>query len=326
MYNTFRCFVSLLIAAGVLAAVPAAAQEAPARKRVAILQFDFGTVQSWWDGNWDIGRGISDLVVTELVKDGTYSVVERRRLDDILAEQDLGASGRVDPRTAASIGRLLGVDAVIVGSVTQFGFDDRNVRVGGLGGLIRGPLGGLNVGRRTSKAVVAVDARMVDTATGEILAIAGGKGESRRGSFNGFGGVVGRSIGIGSIDMSASNFQNTILGEATRKAIEELSEELTGSAGRVKAAAPPALSGRVADVDGSTLILNVGSEQGVRVGQTLMIERVVRTVKDPETGEVLREVTEPIGSLRVTEVDNRSAVGTYVGTGAPEVGDRVKSE
>src|SRR6266540_2179662 len=55
-----------------------------AKKRVALLDFDFGTVQRWWSGNWDIGKGVADLVVTGLVKDGTYSVIERKKLDTIL--------------------------------------------------------------------------------------------------------------------------------------------------------------------------------------------------------------------------------------------------
>jgi len=33
------------------------------RKRVSVMDFEFGTVQRWWDGNWDIGKGISDLLV-----------------------------------------------------------------------------------------------------------------------------------------------------------------------------------------------------------------------------------------------------------------------
>ena len=45
------------------------------KKRVALMDFEFGTVQQWWSGNWDIGKGIADMIVTDLVKDGTYSVI-----------------------------------------------------------------------------------------------------------------------------------------------------------------------------------------------------------------------------------------------------------
>ena len=85
------------------------------KKRVAILDFDFGTVQQWWSGNWDIGKGISDLLVTELVNDGTYRVIERKSLDAVLAEQNFSNSDRANASTASKIGKLLGVNAMIVG-------------------------------------------------------------------------------------------------------------------------------------------------------------------------------------------------------------------
>ena len=67
------------------------------RPTVALLDFDFGTVQQWWSGNWDIGKGIADLLVDELVNDGTYRVIERKRLDALLAEQNFSNSERADP-------------------------------------------------------------------------------------------------------------------------------------------------------------------------------------------------------------------------------------
>ncbi|MBI3909987.1 MAG: curli production assembly protein CsgG [Armatimonadetes bacterium] len=307
---------------------PAAAQQAaPApKKRVAVLSFDFGTVSRWWSGDWDVGKGISDVLVTGLVKDGTYSVIERKMLDEVLKEQDLGNSNRVDAGTAAKVGKILGVNAIIVGSITQFGFDDKKLRIGAAGGVLGGfGLGGLT--KKKSKAIVAVDARIIDTTTAEILAVASATGESRRDSFGGFGaGGAGGAFGAAGIDMSSSNFQNTIIGEATRKCVESLCAELVKQEARLPAAPKVQVAGRVADVDKDTLILNVGKSQGVKVGDVLDVERVVREVKDPDTGKVLREVTEVIGTVTITQVDEQSAVGTYKGTGVPKVGDRVKSK
>ena len=101
------CFISFLGVAG----------QAADKKRVAVMNFEFGTVQQWWSGNWDIGKGISDLIVNELVTAETYRVIERNRLDEILAEQDLGESGRANPASAAKVGKVLGVNAMIVGTV-----------------------------------------------------------------------------------------------------------------------------------------------------------------------------------------------------------------
>jgi hypothetical protein len=64
----------------------------------------------------------------------------------------------------------------------------------------------------------------------------------------------------------------------------------------------------------------------VNVGDVYTIERVVRTVKDPDTGKIIREVTQTLGTLRVTDVEAGSATGTFSGAGVPRVGDRVKSQ
>lgn len=295
------------------------------KKRVAVLDFDFGTVQQWWSGNWDIGKGISDLIVTELVTDGTYSVIERSRLDAILAEQNFSNSDRANSATAARIGQVLGVDAIIVGSITQFGTERKENKVGAALGRWGG-FGGGKVGTSKGKATVAIDARLVDVNTAEILAVAKGEGESSRSGLllGGFGAGRG-GFGGGEIDMGSSDFRETILGEAVQKAVTDLSGRLVESADRLPEHLT-VIDGLVADIDGATAILNVGSGQGVQVGDVLRVLRVTRTVKDPATGEVLRRITSEIGAVRVTEVDERSSVATVTSGSGIKVGDQVSNQ
>lgn len=295
------------------------------RKRVALMNFDFASIQHWWEGNWDIGKGISDLLVTRLVKDGTYSVVERKALDAILAEQNFSNSDRANPATAAQLGKVLGVDAIIVGSITQFGTEDKKLGIGGFGGKLGG-FGGGKVGTSKGKAKVAIDARMVDVNTAEILAVAEGKGESARsGLLLGGVGGGGGGFGGGEIDMGSSNFRDTILGEAVAAAADQVAQELVESADRIQTV-QRAVKGLVADADGGSLVLNIGKNAGVNVGDKLKVVRVVRTVKDPATGKVIREVTQDVGTCQVSEVDDSSAVANLVsGTGA-KTGDIVKNE
>ena len=137
--------------------------------------------------NVDVGKGISDLLVSHLVQDGTYSVIERKAMDKIMAEQNFSNSDRADPNSAAKIGKLLGVDAIIVGSITQFGNDNKNTNIGGGGGGWGG-FGVGGIGHKKSKAIVAVDARLVNIDTAEILGVATGKGESERDSTSLLGG------------------------------------------------------------------------------------------------------------------------------------------
>ena len=317
-----------VILSAVLLASLAVAQD---KKRVAVMNFDYATVstsviQIFGSTNTDVGRGVADMLVDRLVNDGVYSVIERKALDKLIAEQNFSNSDRADPSSAAKIGKLLGVNAIIIGSITQFGRDDKSTNIGGAAiGGITGRFGIGGVGKREAKAVVQITARMVDVNTGEILASAPGNGESTRGGTSLLGaGGSSNGAGGGSYDMSSRNFGATILGEATNKAVTECASKLEGVASRLPAAAVVAIDGMVADVNGNTLILNVGTSSGVKVGDVLKVSRTGREIKDPATGKVLRRIDTDLGQVTITESEAGSSVGNYSGTPGPKVGDHVK--
>ena len=139
---------SVLVSTAALAlaalAVAAPARAQSTRPTVAILDLDYGAIQHWWEGNWDIGKGVADLIVDGLVEDGSFRIIERKRLDAILAEQNFSNSDRADPSAAsvAKIGKALGVKYLIVGSITKFGTEKKGMSVGGGGfGRIGGAIG-----------------------------------------------------------------------------------------------------------------------------------------------------------------------------------------
>ena len=298
------------------------------KKRVAIFDFDYATVHSGvsaiFGQDVDIGRGISDLLVTYLVKDGSYSVIERKALDKILAEQNFSNSDRANPTSAAKIGKLLGVDAIIVGSITQFGNETKNTNVGGAGGSWPGfGVGGF--GHKKSKAIVALTARIVDIDTGEILAVAEGKGESQRESTSLLGGGGNwHGFGSGNADFGSSDFQGTIIGEAVKGAVEKTSTEVIAGKDKLQARTV-VVQGLVAAVDGGQVILNVGAKSGVKVGDQLNVERVTKEIKDPSTGQVLRRMSTLVGVVKVTDVDDISSVATPVSGSGFKTGDAVKA-
>ena len=319
-----------LLAAFALFAFSTAAFAADGKKSVAVLNFDYATVQSGvaaiFGTNQDVGKGIADLLVEKLVKSGQYRVIERKAIDKIMAEQNFSNSDRADSTTAAKIGKLIGADAIIMGSITQFGRDDKKTNVGGSvfgGQLSKYGLGG--VGASKAKAVVGLSARLVSVNTGEILAVANGTGESSRSgtSLIGAGGGAG-SAAAGLIDMTSSNFANTVLGEAVNNAAEKLATELAANASRLPTTTV-SINGLVADVSGNSLVLNIGSRSGVKVGDKLTVARVGREIRDPATGKVIRRVEERLGEVTISEVDEASSVGNYSGTGAVKVGDAVKN-
>jgi curli biogenesis system outer membrane secretion channel CsgG len=320
------CVTGLCLLAAALA-TPAHAQN-KRKPRIAVMDFDYATVQTVssavFGTNVDVGKGIVDLLVTDLVKDGTYSIIERKQLDKILAEQNFSNSNRADPMSAARIAKILGVDAIIVGSITQFGNETKKTDLGGVGGNWHG-VGLGNIGHSNSKANVAITARIINVDTAEIMGVADGKGQSNRAStgLKGGGGNW-RGFGGGNADFGNSDFQQTIIGEAVKKAVDELSANLVSEAPKI-ATRTVTVEGVVAAVEGGQIVLNVGAKAGIKVGDQFTVERVTKEIKNPTTGEILRRLTTTVGVIKATDVDDVSAICEAVSGSGFKMGDRIKT-
>ena len=295
----------------------AQAQKPAERKRIAVLDFDFASTSGtgFYYGWLGIGpaKGVSDLLTNALVKDGTYIVLERSKIEQILKEQNLGASGRIDPSSAAQIGKLLGADAVVIGTISQF-----NVEQSQSGGSIGGFLG-IGGSTEKNKAIVQVTSRLVSTTTGEILAAAQGEGKADKSG----GGISIRSIS----GSTSTNNVDSLLSKAAELAIAQMSGELITANSKL-ATLPsvlPTISAVVADITGNLITINKGSESGFKTGMNLSIERVVKQVKDPQTGKVLRSITSPIGRVELIEVSNGFATGKIVSGSGFKVQDVAKA-
>jgi len=312
-----------------VAAIMVTAASGQEKKRIAVMDFDCAAIQASADAalgaNVDVGKSIANLLVDRLVTGGAYSVIDRKALDKIIAEQNLSNSDRADSSSAARVGKLMSVSAIVVGTISQFGIEDKNSTVGGSqAGSVAGRFGVGGAGRKQSKAAVQISARIVNVETGEILSVVQGRGEASRSSATVAGSGGGTNdLGGGPIDMGSTNFANTILGEAVNKAVTALAGQLNQSAAKLPVTAVR-IEGLVADVSGATLILNIGSRAGVHVGDRLQVARAGREIKDPATGNVLRRTDAPVGEVIVSEVEEGSSSGTFSGPVPPIVGDLVK--
>ena len=205
----------------------AQAQREPAlgpKARLAVMSFEnktgthyqtqvkssvFGGTVSQGD---PIGDGMSEQIVTALVQTNRFIVLERQAVQDILKEQELGASGRVKTETAAQIGEVEGAEFLIYGAVTEFtaqqaeigggvgtqaGSTLGTIMTGGLGGgLVGGVIGGLAEKVFTagmSQDHVAIDIRLVDAKTGRIVNATSVEGKPRD-IEAGIGGLFGNTL------------------------------------------------------------------------------------------------------------------------------------
>jgi curli biogenesis system outer membrane secretion channel CsgG len=128
-------------------------------KTIAILPFKDKTINSPIKG--DVGSMAVDQLTTLLVNSERFSVIERERLDAVLAEQGLAGKGIVvDSATAAQVGKVLGVDLIFTGAVTNWEVKESKsatfVLIGG-------------GSERAIDIEMAVDGRIIDTTTGQIF-------------------------------------------------------------------------------------------------------------------------------------------------------------
>jgi curli biogenesis system outer membrane secretion channel CsgG len=179
--STIALCAALLLA---VFAAPGVTRAASSDKpRIAVLEFKNKANNQWWFNGG--AEAAQDVFVTELVKSGQFRVVEREQLEALMQEKNLTLSGDVDPKSAVKIGKLLGVNYLLTGAVTEFGVTDKGAHGSGIGRLP-----GFNAGKRNF--VAAMNARLIDTSTGEIVWAdeASGTESSVKVSVGGFGGGV----------------------------------------------------------------------------------------------------------------------------------------
>ena len=183
--------------------------QATAKKRLVVMDFDYGTTNSYYTSYRGVGaaKGISELLINELVNNGTYTVVDRSKLEQVLKQQN--RSGAMDAGTAAEIGKELGVDAVLIGTITKFNIDKQS------GG---GSFMGIGGGSQKTKATVQIDVRLIGTASGDILATAKAVGEVDQSDSN----ISVRGIS----GNSGSNNEDTLLNAAVDKAVSQMVTKL----------------------------------------------------------------------------------------------------
>lgn len=272
------------------------------KKRVAVMDFEDKTGH----GGWHIGSGMADMLTTALVKSGKFMVIERQQLDKIMQEQSLGMSGAVTAQSAAQVGKLLGVELMVTGSVNEFG--EKSSKVGGsVGSSVSKGMFGLNrLGVETKTARVGLDVRLVNTTTGEIVAAEGiAEDESKKG------------VDVGTDEFSFSNdthFDETLAGKATRKAVNKIIEMITGAMEKV------AWTGMVLKVNpDKTLMLKPGALGGVKVGDKFTVYSKGEEVIDPETGLSLGAEESQAGTIEVIEAKDQYAKAKIVsGSGLKE--------
>ncbi len=273
------------------------------KKTIAVSEFEN---KSGWSGGWKIGWGMQEMMATSLIDTGRFTVLERQDLSSVMAEQDLGASGRTGAGSAAAVGQLAKAQILISGAVTEF-----EEKKGGEGAGIG--FKGFRIGGSHEQAHVAINVRIYDTTTGEVLDSIRVAGSADAG---------GLKIGYSNADFGGDlgGFRKTPLGEATQEAIDEAVEKI---ARRLKSVP---WQGKLIKADAARVYINAGSEGGVSSGMEFDVYRPGEALIDPDTGLNLGTETEKIGRVRVNDVKEKFSIAEVVSGSDMERGDLVKAD
>ena len=231
------------------------------KRKVAIARFtnesNYGR-SLMTDQDYDrIGKQASDMLSAQLVKSGEFIVFERPVLQKLLREQKLsGDSG------------LIGVDALIVGSVTEFGRS------------IAGKVGFMS-STKVQTARAKVDARLVDVKTGQVFFSASGVGEASTES--------GEIAGFG----SRADYDATLNDRAISAAISDMIDRVVST-----------LDGRpwrtdILQVQGGRLFISGGQRQGLKVGDMLQVMKQGQAIKSQQSGFIINLPASRIATIKV---------------------------
>ena len=112
-----NCVLVAAMALTGLAGMGNAVAAGDGRPAIGVAEFKNESGAGWWRGG--VGWELSGMLSNELSSSGDFRVVERAKLQNVLEEQNLAASGRIAPGTGAKIGKVTGAQYLVIGTVTS---------------------------------------------------------------------------------------------------------------------------------------------------------------------------------------------------------------
>jgi len=217
-----------------------------------------------------LGEAAADILGTILQKTDRFIIIPQQDVASILDQQAMGASGAIDPATAAKMGKVLGLNAMVTGAITAYSEAEEGADY-------------LVYKKKKQIARVTVDYRIVDTTTGIQIVADSGQGVYEK--------KTGGALGLGSKASYDADLRDGALRDALTKAMVNMLPQFESQE----------WSGRIASIKGRTVYLNAGKKTGLKVGDLLMVQELGEEILDPQTKVSLGRAPGSIkGELMVT--------------------------
>jgi curli biogenesis system outer membrane secretion channel CsgG len=266
--------------------------------RIAVVGITSTAPGYIWRSNSPLSQGATDLMVNALLKTNRFRVFERSKLDAILQEQDFQHfSGLVDQTTAVKLGKMIGVDAILTGSITNISFK----KGGGIS------IAGVKIRKSYVKVVMTI--RIIDVTTGEILY---STVQEEMAYKSGISGVLPIPIPGGirfsqeeavdilsAVELICDKVVLDFVAKMDRKTVELRSVPLEGYVVKVVSTS----SGTITQV-----YINLGANSGIKVGDEVRIYREGEVILDPKTNEILDRELDLIAQAKVMKVKDKLSI------------------
>lgn len=271
------------------------ASEAMAETRPTVIVVGFDIPIPGFKYEENLPNALTDLMINALINSNRFRVFERRKLDTLVQEQNFQhVSGLVDAETAVQLGKMIGANFVVTGSIT-------GLSSGGGEGFKVGPV---TVG--SSPTRVTLTARIVDVATGEILY---SSVKDKKASRSQFGIQLPVAGGLGAYSQTSQDIITTV-NSICEEIVAEFVDKMDEGVGYL---ATMPIEGYVVDVSGNSVYVNLGRNTGIKVGDLIRIYRPGKTIVDPKTGKVLDQELNLVAEARVTRVKMNLSEAIVVG-------------
>lgn len=205
-----------------------------------------------------LGKQVTDLMSKALTESGAYLVFERPDIGRVQAESQL---------TGTKL-NLIGVDALIVGSLTEFGR-----KIVGESGFVSSS--------KKQVAFAKVDVRMVDVATGHVFFATSGAGEASN--------ETASTFGFGSQASYDGTLNDAAIRQAVSEAVSRLSLEMSTRPWQTF----------ILKAEGGRVFLGGGKSQGVKPGMQFSVNTQGEQVKSPQTGAMITLPGQAVAQVRV---------------------------
>ncbi|MEE9474746.1 MAG: CsgG/HfaB family protein [Candidatus Hydrothermarchaeaceae archaeon] len=256
------------------------------RYSIAVSKFQN---RSNWRGQWSVGDAWGAILTDSLNQTGRFIVIgEKDMRAEAMDEQDFAASGRAaGGGKKVTIGQMTPAQLLIKGDITHFSEQTS----GGGGGF---SLKGVRLGMKGSTVEINAVMYIVDSSTGQVMASKRCYGKVSK---------KGLSVGLsrGGFSGDIGGFKKTNAGKAIEKAVDE------GVSFLVSKLEDIPWTGSLILVKGNKAYINRGEREGVTVGQTFDVGEAM-VLRDPDTGEVLDQSLESVGTIRVIKVKSKIAI------------------